>query len=239
MYDKITTDALKRLEPLLEARDFRALSSFSFGYTGEYRDLIARQMRDAYEFGKKGAADELKASASATKRDSTTLINQLASTITDKQMSDLLFIVRAEVLKDLRKNQLSDDQGDEPTDETNFIQRALDSLSEAFATFFDSKVSLTGAVSVMQAMTRGRTDSFVANADRIYAYQWSAVLDTRTCNICFDLDGSVFTGDDNTWEPPIHIYCRCIKVAIMRDEVSPPDITGFPDNPGGVDDPSL
>jgi SPP1 gp7 family putative phage head morphogenesis protein len=239
VYDKITADALRRLKLLLEAHDFRELSSFSFGYTGEYRDLIASQMRDAYEFGKKGAADELKVSASSTKRDSTTLINQLANTITDKQMSDLLFIVRAEVLKDVRKNQLSDDQGDESIDEPNLIQRALDRLSTAFATFFDAKVALTGAVAVMQAMTRGRTDTFTANSDRIYAYQWSAVLDQRTCNICFDLDGSVFTGDDNTWEPPIHISCRCIKVAIMRDEVSPPDITGFPDNPGGVDAPYL
>jgi hypothetical protein len=217
----------------LEARDLKGLEDFQLKYTGQYRDLLAAQMREAYEFAKKGAADELKVASPPTKRDTTTLINQYAQAVADKQMSDLLFIVKSEVLKELRKNTLSTELG---------ITDILAAVAVAFQSFFDSKVILTGAIVVAQGVNRGRNDVFETSRNDIAVYQYSALLDARTCPICADLDGSVVdyaTYRSTKWEPPIHAYCRCIWVAVKNDQVEIPETTGFPKAPGGITDPSL
>jgi SPP1 gp7 family putative phage head morphogenesis protein len=188
-------------------------------------------MREAYNFGKNSAADELKVPAGTTKRDSTTFINQNAQAVTDKQIAELTFIVKTEVLKDLRKNNLS---------EINLgLSDVIASISMAFAQYFTAKVSLTGPVAVMQSFNRGRMDTFTTNQTMIYALQWSSIMDERTCDTCAALDGSVYAVGDNTWEPPVHIGCRCIEVMILTDELNPPDMTGFPKNPGGMLEPDL
>jgi hypothetical protein len=88
-------------------------------------------MRQAYDFAKNGAADELKVPAPSTNRDTTALINQSAQSVVDKQFGDLLFVIKSEVLKELRKNTLS---------ETNLgLSDILGAIEDAFNSFFDSK----------------------------------------------------------------------------------------------------
>ncbi|MET3349032.1 UNVERIFIED_ORG: SPP1 gp7 family putative phage head morphogenesis protein [Arthrobacter sp. UYEF1] len=191
-------------------------------------------MRSAYDFAKNGASDELKVPAPSTNRDTTALINQSAQSVVDKQFGDLLFIIKSEVLKELRKNTLS---------EVNLgLSDILGAISDAFGSFFDSKLSLTGAIVISQAVNRGRQDVFEGYRDKIAVYQYSAILDERTCFICSDLDGSVVDYAQyraTKWEPPIHARCRCIFVGLGNDQTELPDITGFPKAPGGVTDPSL
>ena len=67
-------------------------------------------------------------------------------------------------------------------------------------------------------------------------------MDSKVCNTCYELDGAVCTVDEyiaTQWMPPIHFWCRCIWVAIMKDETDKPEYTGIPTNPGGEDAPSL
>ena len=231
-FDTIKDDALKRLRVLLEQRDVKGVGSFTFNYTSAYRELIARQMKAAYDAGKMSAADELKIPAPTTNRDAVTFINQTATTVVDKQMSDLLFTVKNIVLSHLRRNQLADsvDLG---------LFDILGAISAAFTSYFSSHAKLTAPVAVAQAFNRGRSDGYASGGDMIYAYQWSAVMDKRTCVTCQDLDGSVFSRNDTSWEPPVHVSCRCIKVAILSDESNPPAITGLPKSPGGMTSPSL
>lgn len=66
----------------------------------------------------------------------------------------------------------------------------------------------------------------------IYGYQWSAILDSRTCNYCRSMDGRVIGVDDKAFREykpgVVHSGCRCIWVAIMKEEENPPPITGIP-----------
>ncbi|MDN4611473.1 phage minor head protein [Arthrobacter burdickii] len=191
-------------------------------------------MRQAYDFAKNGAADELKVPAPSTNRDTTALINQSAQSVVDKQFGDLLFIIKSEVLKELRKNTLS---------ETNLgLSDILGAIGDAFNSFFDSKLSLTGAIVISQAVNRGRQDVFENYRAKISVYQYSAILDDRTCPICEDLDGTVvdYAGYwASKWEPPVHGNCRCLWVGVGAEQTEQPDITGFPKAPGGVSKPQL
>lgn len=83
----------------------------------------------------------------------------------------------------------------------------LGAIGEAFNSFFDSKLSLTGAIVVSQAVNRGRQDVFEAHRAKISVYQYSAILDDRTCPICEDPDGTV-TG-------PANGSRRCMETAAV------------------------
>ncbi len=65
-------------------------------------------------------------------------------------------------------------------------------------------------------------------ADFIPAYQYSAIMDGRTSDICIAYDKQIWKSGDNTWQdvlPPNHHNCRSTIVPILSDEefeVSPP-----------------
>ena len=62
---------------------------------------------------------------------------------------------------------------------------------------------------------------------QIYAYTFSAL--SNACACCKRMDGAVVNYEDYLKIPtPLHKYCSCIWVAILKDEVNPPPITGLP-----------
>jgi len=85
-----------------------------------------------------------------------------------------------------------------------------------------------------------RGESFADIADQIGAYQFSAIQDKETCLTCKALDGAYFETNSPLLEelwPPLHKGCRCILVAVLKEELqnfpvkythfSPEQITNF------------
>jgi SPP1 gp7 family putative phage head morphogenesis protein len=61
-----------------------------------------------------------------------------------------------------------------------------------------------------------------ALGDFVQAMEYSAILDSRTTNICRHLDGKIFSKDSELWNeyrPPNHFNCRSILVAVTADDV--------------------
>ena len=77
-------------------------------------------------------------------------------------------------------------------------------------------------LNVAESVNLGRENGFNDIRDEIGGYQWSALLDHRTCPICKSLDGTYFEPGDSALaelKPPIHPNCRCILVAVLREEL--------------------
>lgn len=234
IYNKIRDDAVLRLTDLLEKKDYAALDSFQLNFADEYTEVAARIMGQAYNYAKLGASDELGVKAPATPKDTKAFLEQDAKAVVDKQLAELLFEIKSAVLSELRKNTLAAKQLG--------INDVLATIAGAFSAFFENKIALTGAIAVSQSVNRGRNDVFDTNRNEIAVYQYSAILDDATCPICEDLDGTVLEYAEyrsTKWEPPIHHNCRCIWIAILRDQTEIPDVTGLPDMPGGISDPIL
>ena len=96
-------------------------------------------------------------------------------------------------------------------------------------------VTLQGATSVRtirsQAMAMARTvtqdvqrqikeEVWDANADALqgFVYQWSAALDSRTCQTCAPLDGKRWNKRSDAPKPPIHVNCRCQLLLIDPED---------------------
>lgn len=77
-------------------------------------------------------------------------------------------------------------------------------------------------INIAEAVNMGRTEGFEDIESQIGGYQWSAILDKKTCRICEALDGTYFEPGDPAlarMKPPIHPYCRCILVAVLKEEL--------------------
>lgn len=69
--------------------------------------------------------------------------------------------------------------------------------------------------------------------DRIYAFQYSAVLDGRTTRFCQSMNGRVVAWNSPeffSFSPPNHVHCRSFWSEILTDEFIKPAIDDIPDS---------
>jgi SPP1 gp7 family putative phage head morphogenesis protein len=70
---------------------------------------------------------------------------------------------------------------------------------------------------VNHTATHARSLMYAENADVVESWQFVAVLDSRTTEICMGLDGQVFPVGEGP-EPPRHINCRSTTVPVLKGE---------------------
>ena len=235
LYDELAKIAIAKLDKILEDKDYGKISEktlFDENVKNQYVRAVKESGLEAYVYGKNGASDELGVKAPATPKASKDFFRDQSVSIVEKQYSDLIFKIQAEVAKARRKDQLS----------KLSIGAVIATVSTLFTDFYKEVIGVTAAAIVATGINKGRKDVFEDSSNDISEYQYSAILDTKTCPICDDLDGSVVDEAEykrTEFDPPIHHHCRCIWVAILKDELDQPTITGLPERPGGVDEPSL
>ena len=208
----------------------------------DYDKVILNTIKEAYNYAKTGAADELKVKAPATSKDALAGMQDLTSFITEKQQDDLKNLVRAELLKARRKGiELADGDEEEGLTATEKFKAALAGL---LGTWFVAKLKATASSIVSQAVNNGRTDVFDGVAKPGDLFQYSGLLDDKICRICADLDGKVVDFEEykrTQWKPPIHFHCRCLWILLRKvsDTFKMPAITGLPDVAGDKTGPLI
>lgn len=224
VYRKITDQALEDLKPVLESGDLLRLEDFSLTSQPEYKNIIKDSMNSTYVYSKQKASDEIEQKIPKTPSDSKDYIDQVAESIADKQFSDLTFKIKAAVTAEVHKGELSR--------KNLSAEDVVALLSDEFESFYEDIIGITGSVIVSEALNRARDDVFRAYQDRIAVYQYSAILDVRTCPLCEGLDNTIASDRDyvrTRFVPPLHFYCRCIWIAILKDQTDIPEETGIPD----------
>lgn len=234
VFDEVRDDALIKVEKILINERYEDADKIKLINAEQYQSAIRESMLDGYNFAKVNAADELGKKAPATSSTSKQIIAEQAVAIQEKQYGDLKFEIQKIINNARRTGQLSRTELS--------IGEVISRIRDSFIGFFDSKIAITAGISSAIAINLGRDDVFNRYSNDITRYQYSAILDARTCPICSDLDGKVVTESEyatTLWKPPIHGYCRCIWVAILTDEEEQPDFTGLPSEPGGTTEPLL
>lgn len=239
LWTDIEADVTAKLTPLLEAGDYKAATAYTINKKTEYGKLISDAMLDMYTYAKNGAADEIDEDSPATPNQSRSLIHAEADSYVAKQFADVEFNIRSAITESLRKSQLAKTELS--------VAELIAAISAMVLGFYDQHVAAGVSAAIALAVNLGRDDVFKKyefkggkrNLDR---FEYSAILDQSTCNICADLDGTVASAADywkSKWNPPIHFYCRCIWIAIKVAEEDKPEITGFLEKYGGVLTPTL
>lgn len=109
----------------------------------------------------------------------------------------------------------------------------LSSTTEQVLENFDSVMSRLKSNLATESQTMVK--SFVDNTQNqikksnpkvFTGYKWCSILDSRTCDVCADLDGSVYNTISDAPFAPIHYRCRCQTIGFLQEEAEP-DWTSF------------
>lgn len=208
----------------------------------DYDKVILTTIKEAYNYAKTGAADELKVSAPATSKKALAGMQDLTAFITEKQQDDLKNLVRAELLK-ARRTGLELAEGDEEEGMTA-AEKFKAALAGVLGTWFVAKLKATAGSIVSQSVNNGRADVFDGVGKPGDLFQFSGLLDDKICRICSDLDGKVVDFEEyrrTQWKPPIHFHCRCLWILIRKvsETFKMPAITGLPDVAGDKTEPLI
>jgi SPP1 gp7 family putative phage head morphogenesis protein len=72
---------------------------------------------------------------------------------------------------------------------------------------------------IMSAWNEARLQQFEQLTDDIVAYEYSAILDETTTDLCRELDGNFYSpANANLINPPNHMNCRSLLLPIYKDE---------------------
>lgn len=52
-------------------------------------------------------------------------------------------------------------------------------------------------------------------------YKWCSILDSRTCDICAELNGTVYKDITTVPFVPVHYKCRCSTISFIQEEAEP------------------
>lgn len=207
---------MARLQVALKTGDAKAIAALEVQFKTEYKTAVYNAMRNAYEYGKANASREIEEAIPATDNDVLANFDLIAGTMAEKTITDIEAKAKIAAVTALKNG-------------TPALQAAgeIDAKLEEVIT---KAVDTAAGIIVAQGVSAGRAGVFEDYRDEIYALERSEILDETTCNFCLSMDGLVIDMDDKFASFDIfHGNCRGIWVAILNDEVNPPEITGVPD----------
>jgi len=207
-------------EEAIKRKDYAELHKLRFKVKSMYVQMFQEEMRKLFEFGKLKSSYEIKQPAPATMAEINERITKRAFFLANRHERQLM-----EELKGIAAVGMMDP---EVTD-----AETLEKVIKGFERFNKKNVPATASLVTTTEINNGRMYTFESQKDEIYGYQWSAILDTHTCNYCTSMDGKVIGTEDKAFHEyrpgAVHFGCRCIWVAILKEEKKPPKFTGIPD----------
>ena len=211
---------LASLEKSIKQKDFPTLHNIQWKVKTLYTQMFQEEMKRIFEYGKLKASYEIKQPAPVTTTEINRRISERAFFLANRHEKQML-----ESLKQIAAVGMMDkDITDEET---------LTNVTEAFDKFTTKNVPATSSLVTSDEINNGRIFTFTSFEKELYGYQWSSILDERTCNYCTSADGKVIGVEDKVFHEykpgAVHFGCRCIWVGITKEESNPPPFTGIPE----------
>lgn len=227
--DEITqrqkADLLIQVKNAVEKNDVAALGSISAKYKGELSQAISEVQKEVFEYAKQGAAKEMSVSVPPTKKEVAGVMRVKNDLVVDKLTQDIENAAKSAATQQIGR------QGGEIT-ATNATQ-AVTAAGTAIDKVLTKMKPTANTIAVTGSIHMGRGSVFGRYPEKVYAMQYSAIIDQRTTDLCKSLDGRIVAPGSSqyiNYSPPQHYNCRSVWVEILQDEAFKPDIGGIPDS---------
>lgn len=207
----------------IENKKLDKVANLELKYTDRLRVDIQTGMREMFNMGKRDAKFELKKPEQYAMDDAEEIYDQVvknapvlaATAITDDIVKKVKLTLSAGITQGLAQGE---------------IIKQIKQIFEPYQYSIDGALlETTIRTNFATAYNQSKLAYFapaVNNGD-IYAYQYSAILDDRTTDICSSLNGKIFKADGiSDIEPPLHYNCRSTLVPILKDEIEQGKIFG-------------
>jgi SPP1 gp7 family putative phage head morphogenesis protein len=208
-------------EEAIQKRDYAYLHRLTFKLKSLYVQTLQEEMKKLFEFGKLKSSYEIGKPAPPTESEIVGRINERAFFLANRHEKLLMEELKGIAAVGMMNPEVTDIE-------------ALAGVKAGLDRFMDKNLPATASLVVTDEINNGRAFTFDSFKDDVYGYQWSSILDNNTCNYCTSMDGKVIGTEDKAFKEykpgAVHFGCRCIWVAIMKEETEPPPFTGIPDN---------
>ena len=212
-------DMMARFEAAIRTNNFSDLQRINWKLTSKYAHVFKEEMKKLFEWGKLKSSYEIKVPSPATPYGVNDTIKRKASELAKFHEDTMLESMKGVAAVAMMDKNVS-------------TQETISKLTKAFDFFETKNLPASASLVVTENVNDGRKYTFDSNQDEVHGYQWSAILDGAVCNYCASMDGRVIGTKDKAFSEyrpgSVHFHCRCIWVAVMKDEVDPPPYTGIP-----------
>ena len=210
---------LAKIEAIIASKDFAKLATVAPEFGGEIAKQYADTMKQLFETGKKTASDEMAVVSPETSKDVRGLYRAQALQMEGKIANEMAVTAQSESLYNVARGAT--------------VKYTMDLVEKAVENKLQKIITASGTQAMAGAFNTGRRTVFDRYSERIYGFQYTAVIDRRTTNLCLSLNGRVVAPNDPDFfrlSPPNHTGCRSFWVEILKDEFIKPAIEGIPDS---------
>lgn len=216
-------DLLEQIKKAVEANDIAAVWQIKAKRTGELSQALTDVQKELFEIWKKTAATEMNVKVPPTKAEVRGAMRVQNDAVINGIVWNIETAAKTAVSEAIAKRAGSITA----TSSTEAIAAASQNLDKVFekAKATLNTLWITGAVNLWRASI------FERYPEKIYWFQYSAILDDRTTETCRSLDGRVvkaWSQEFYDYAPPRHYRCRSIRVEILMEETFKPKFTWIP-----------
>ena len=198
IFEKQKEKLLKDLKRAIDKNDTKGISTLKVSYKNEMAKTLTETQKEMFEVGKKTAATEMDVRVPPTKSEVKGAMrvqnDSLVKEVSGK-MESAVSVGAAEMVA--KKGGISNVSSAEVL---GVVSSSLDNIATKAKNAFRT-LGVTGAVNL------GRTSIFERYPEKIYAMQYSAILDDRTTDHCLSLDGRIVkpgSSEYYDYSPPQH-----------------------------------
>jgi hypothetical protein len=176
-------DLLKQIKNAVDNNDIAAVGKIKAKYTGDMAQLLTDIQKEMFEIGKKSAAVEMSVQVPATKAEVRGALRVQNDTIVDSITNDIETAAKSSV------TQVAAKKGGSITSTT--AAEAVAAASASLDQVYEKAKSAVKGLALIGSINLGRASIFERYPEKIYAMQYSSILDARTTETCRSLDGRI------------------------------------------------
>lgn len=216
-------DLLKQVKKAVDENDIKAVGTISAKYTWRLSSALTEVQKEMFEIGKKTAAVEMNVQVPPTKKEVRGALRVQNDNIIDAFTNDIDTQTKAAVLTTVNNNSWSITAAQ--------ASAAVSAASETIDAVLLKVWNNLKTLWLIGAVNLWRATIFERYPEKVYWYQYSAILDSRTTDYCRSLDGRIvkpWSAEFFKYMPPKHYNCRSLRVEILIDETFKPKFTWIP-----------
>ena len=215
-------EVVKAVKKAVENNDLNALDAVQTKYKIKATQTLNNIQKSMFDYSKRVASSELDVATPNVNRDVEKAMKIQSKAIVDKLTNDIQNKAKETVTEMAAKN---------GSIKNLSSMAATSAVSEVVDQIINKAKSSINTLAITGAVNLWRSAVYEKYPEKVYAFQYSAILDDKTTDICLSLDGRVvkpWSREYYNYTPPRHHNCRSIRVAILQDEFIKPDITWIP-----------
>jgi len=228
MKDELVSTVIRR--KIIEDKDYKEVDKLDLKYLGDLRLLWKDVLRKAFVDGKNQAREMLpKSYAKAPSignlppKEALAFFERKAFWLTGTERDYILNKIKPLLYDGIKSGLTTEDvvyNLEEFFSKYEVIQRDSQGNLKPVEEI-EGRINTIVRTNYMDAYNQGSLTMFQDASSIIAAYEYSAIMDGRTTDICSELDGKIYKTNNPIWvkiTPPNHFQCRSILIPVFNDE---------------------